>query len=282
MSSLGFLTRDAEARVSDRERQKLVGLLDDLAWRAIERDCDPREENGFSLLRQALTLPGWVAGHTGTEFTRMLQLVLHGSQGQVRTPTGMVGSVLDVHVATVITLYPDLVTLAVRLACQAEVNGWIDGPDRAWLADLIDKGRQADYPPEVASTYTAGVPLFADEPSVNGHYDGWAGVAAMLRADDKQPVVLESSVTGGFPSQIWAGQEGQDRGEFRAWWNNATPEQRWAASVRGLREETETASPALRIAPGTLHDTNGFGTGVTWAQVAEAWRAPVPQQQAPR
>lgn len=280
MSSLTFLTADAEASVSGREHHKFSSLLTDLAWRSIQRVCDPSEVYGPSPLRHAVDLPDWVARHKGPEFARMFRLLLAGTGEELVNLPGRpaVATMLDVKLNTVVHNYSAPVALAGRLCAQAEVNGWIDGSDRKWLADLIDQGRRLPYPAEVADTpYLAQHNLFADEPSVNGRYDGWQGVVEMLRVGDGIVVLSSSSAGEGFPSRMWAGREGQDRDEFHHWWEQADATARWEASERGLREETEQACPALRIAPDSLHDRQ-FGRAEpgqdnpTWHGVANAWR----------
>ena len=278
MSSLTFLTADAEASVSGRGHHKFSGLLTDLAWRSIQRIADPSEVYGPSPLRLAVDLPDWVAKAKGTEFSRMMRLLVGGAGDEPVNLPGRpaVASVLDVKVNTVVHNYSAPVALSVRLCAQSQVNAWIDGTDRKWLADLIDQGRGTGYPAEAADNpYLAQNNLFADEPSVNGSYDGWQGVVEMLRCGDGI-VVLSYSTTGGFPSPVWAGREGQDREELHRWWERADIAARWEESERGLREHTGRTCPALRIAPETLH-CKQFGRlpnagNPTWHGVADAWR----------
>ena len=280
MSSLGFLTRDqGEARVSGRETAKFSCLIRDLAWAAVVRSFDVHEVYGPSRLRQAVDLADWVIRSRGTEFARMAQLHVSasGAGGNVHLPGQRdTATILDVNLNTVLAGYADdAVALAVRLAAQCEVNAWIAGEDRAWLADLIDAGRTARYPPEVAdSEYLSSHPLFADEPSVNGHYDGWKGVVDFLRAGDGT-VVLDSSFTDGFPGidhACWpAARPGK---KFRRIWAGYGPDQQWDTSERGLRRRTGTMCRLLRISPSNLHDARyGFIQAPTWADVAAAWRA---------
>jgi hypothetical protein len=277
MSSLMFLTRDAETAVSGRERARFGGVLDHLAWRTIERDLDPSEIAGPSVLRAAVDLPTWVTNGHGAEFARMAKLLICGTGAdRVNLPgRANVATVLEVHLNTILANYSDPVAFASRLYAQAECNAWIDGADRKWAADLIEQGIKTSYPPEIAagSEQTASK-LFDQDASVNGTYAGWAGVVEMLRAGDGI-VVIASSITDGFPGQIWAAREGELRDEFRTWWKQASPDERWDRSEEGLREDTALNCPVLRIAPDTLHARlfgRDRGINPTWYGVATAWR----------
>jgi hypothetical protein len=280
VSSLTFNTREGGASVSGLERRKFSAVLTDLAWRALERDLDVHELTGPSLLRHAVVLPEWVVNTRGTEFARTVKLVCAGGAGeeQVNLPgRDNVANVLEVHLNTVVANNSDPVALAVRLVAQASCNAWVDGADRKWLADLIEQGRTTWYPPEIAADASAFAtkPLFDQEPSVNGSYEGWDAVVELLRADDGI-VVLTDSHSDGFPGRIWAAREGELRDDFRTWWQQATPEEMWDRSEAGLREETSLNCPVLRICPDNLH-ARLFGrdrsSNPTWYQVATAWRA---------
>lgn len=283
MSALGFMTRDTYLAVDGRERHRLGSLLEQLAWRCVERDCDPREDVSAvagSILRTAVSLPDWVsnAGAPGGhgQFCDMLRLYLAAAHDDTdvvylpdtgRTPAA---TVVDVHVNSVIAAYPDPIAFAVRLRAQCEVNAWIDGPDRAWAADMIQAGLDTSWPAEIADV--GQHTILTDRPRAG--YQPWAAVCEMLRADDKQPVVLESSITEGFPSPQWVRAGVQDLDRPHTWWRTADAGQRWDASMTGLREETSTRVPMLRIGPDNLHLPH-FGltrTGVTWAALAAAWR----------
>lgn len=278
MSSIGFLTRDGEARVSGREHAKFRGLLGDLAWQqfatAFELDRHP---DGTPGARQVVAWPDYVheAGRTGLRggtFAGAAKLTLGAGYGSqyVRTPDGpSMATLFDVTVNSVVATTDDLTTLAVRLVAQCEVNAWIDGTDRAWLADLIDTGRRTPWPIR-DDEYARNFPMFADEPSINGHYDGWAGVVDFLRAGDGT-VVLDYSVTDGFPDADWAAypEETNDLGRRR--FNTATGEQRWDASELGLRQYTRDICPLLRIQPATLHHAAYGEVDYTWTRLGQLW-----------
>jgi hypothetical protein len=74
----------------------------------------------------------------------------------------------------------DQVRLAVRLNAQCEIHSWVDGPNRAWLADIIEAGLDR------SAYYRSG---------------GWLEVIEFLRIRDDEPVVTSSSLAGvAFPN----------------------------------------------------------------------------------
>lgn len=282
MSCIIFMTADREARVSGREHTRLAGLLRDLAWRDVERHCDPRELHGRSLLRHALTLPPWVVRARGGEFGRNVELFLGGDPGDggVHLPGRRdAASPLEVTVNTVITGNPHPVAVAVRIAAQNQATGWVAAADREWLAGLIQVAARTPYPAVVAGTVHYGSTVLDEAASVNGTYEGWAGVVDLLRAGDGGDVVLDSSKTDGFPDPTWA--VAADRALPTGWWQSATPAQRWLTCLAGLHQFTAQVSPERRIAPDTLRRPQFGRAGLTWQTVAAAWRDQPPTRKDP-
>lgn len=279
MSSLSFLTRDGEASASGREYLKFGVLLKDLAWQHVARDFNTDEAGRPSLLRDVVDLPDWVTEKTGEAFGKAAQTCLYvdGWKMPVSLPTrANVAHVFDVSLNSLVANSSDPVALAVRLYGQAERSAWIDGPDRAWLADLIDQGRSTAYPPHAPTgTHLDGDPLFSCTDFANSQYGGWAAVVDLLRADNTSPVVLSYSVTSGFPDPILSAWPGDPGARFRRWWDQATALQQFDTSARGLRRFTTDGCPMLRISPDNLH-TTGFGitNAPTWLHVAAAWHNP--------
>lgn len=80
----------------------------------------------------------------------------------------------------------DPLKLAARLEGQCEVHAWVDGPNRAWLAGIIDEGLAAG--------------LFRGRTGPDDEFpQGWEDVVALLRARDDEPVVTSYSIEDGFP-----------------------------------------------------------------------------------
>ena len=162
--------------------------------------------------------------------------------------------------------------LVARMAAQNEIHGWVDGPNRAWLADLIDEALAAGL-------------LRHD---LKGSSQGWEGVTALLRSHDDEPVVTSYSVCDSFPNPgtvdfpppmpdgwtpdwvrhgdkrgEWEARDEGDRAEVwrefadEAWYEQSETEQ-WAWAMQWLRND-----------PGRLEwrpeDWTGyhFGNGLT-------------------
>ncbi|MEU0937641.1 hypothetical protein [Embleya sp. NPDC005971] len=121
---------------------------------------------------------------------------------------------------TAIALGNEQVRLAARIHGQCELHAWVDGPNRAWLAEIVQGGLEADL-------YRPGA--------------GWEDVAGLLLARNDEPVVMSFSVSDSFPNLYIAGweppperAEDDDAGEA---WYDLPDEEQWAAAMRGLRAQ---------------------------------------------
>jgi hypothetical protein len=123
----------------------------------------------------------------------------------------------------------DLAIFIVRLAAQCELCCWVDGPERAWIAAVIQQGR--------------GTGIL--RPGM-----GWEEVASMLQASDAEPVFISSTQGTLFPYlETWPGSA-ED-------FEQLTEEERWQWAEQELRDasqrEDDTAylaeHPTLMAAP---------------------------------
>lgn len=106
---------------------------------------------------------------------------------------------------TAMTAGGNSMRLTARLHAQCEMHAWVDGPNWAWLADLIDEALRD-------GTFRTG----------------WDGVLTLLRARDDEPVVTSYSVTEGFPN---AGIAGWSPPPMPDGWRPS-----WADTPKGLAE----------------------------------------------
>lgn len=148
---------------------------------------------------------------------------------------------------TLIATGSDPMILAARIHGQCEIHCYVEGPNRKWLAEIVERGR-------AFGIYRAEA--------------GWDSVARLLRLENDKPVILSHSVSDDFPnlrltekSGIWARPEGDEDGNS---WYDLSPEEQWDYSLIGLRKENR-----LELKP---DDWTGYWFGesqVTAYHVAE-------------
>lgn len=120
-----------------------------------------------------------------------------------------------------------------RINAQCEIHCYVEGPDREWLAKIIEAGR-----------IDGGIREGA----------GWESVIQLLRERNDQPVVCSYAVTDQFPNmgvcveaETW---EIPDDGELD-WddWYDLSPEDQWERGMFALRHLNKTRK--LRLDPET-------------------------------
>lgn len=126
-------------------------------------------------------------------------------------PLTVAGVQLDtsnVELNTALVAGSDPVRLAAKIHGWCETHCYVEGPDRKWLADIIDEGLRAGI-------YRRGL-WWVDrpcdgpaenEPDRQWSDQGWGDVLDLLRESDDGPVVLSYSVTDSFPNREVAGWE---------------------------------------------------------------------------
>lgn len=144
----------------------------------------------------------------------------------------------NVDLNTALVAGSDPVRLAAKIHGWCEQHCWVDGPDRGWVAAIIDEGLRAGL-------YRRGL-WYSDQP--DGPRDkwsdqGWGDVLTLLREHDGGPVVLSYSVTDSFPDRESAGWDATDD-----LWYELPDDEQWDRAMVGLREQ----KPWARIAPDTL------------------------------
>lgn len=215
---------------------------------------------------------------------RSLQLRLQsGGEDTVMRVAGHDFHCGNINLNTALVAGSPPIQLAAKIHGWCESHAWVDGPDRAWMADIIDTGLRIGI-------YRRGL-WYAKLP--NGPKDtlsdqGWDQITTLLRARDDEPVVMSYSVGDSFPNreitdwrsdlsddwrpdwatdrdgvQDWAGLSEDDRlghrrdGEYEVW--DALPDQqRWDLAMAGLKRRR----PWAQLSPDNLGDTT-FGHGVT-------------------
>ena len=137
--------------------------------------------------------------------------------------------------------------LLARLHGQCEVHCWVDGKNRAWLADIIERGRKDRILRERYSE----------------HYTSWEELAEFLRSNDSEPVVTSYSVCRFFPNHKIAQWTDNEDGDA---FYSLSYTQQWDLAMQKLREE-----PTLELTPDNW-DTYHFSSGVSAFDIMEIMR----------
>lgn len=144
---------------------------------------------------------------------------------------------------TLIAIGSEPLKLAAWIHGQCELHGYVEGPSRAWLAGVIEKGRETGL-------YRASV--------------GWEDVTKLLRAAADAPVVMSYSVCDSFPNSHvarWEAPTDEDgESDYDAWYE--IPEgERWDLAMAGLRAD----SSITPLFPQGL--SRRFGHGLTFIDI---------------
>jgi hypothetical protein len=134
----------------------------------------------------------------------------------------------------------DQMKLLARIHGQCEIHAWVEGPNRAWVANIIDRGLATSF-------YRKDM--------------GWESVAGLLRRADDSPVVMSYSVCDGFPNRGLDADYANDTcDEYGERWYELPFETRWEHCIKTLRER----DPLMEIKPDNWDNyyfrdgTNGF------------------------
>ena len=129
--------------------------------------------------------------------------------------------------------------LAARIDGQCEIHGWVDGPNRKWLAAMMQAAVDSGL-------FRQG---FWVEPGAGGKRlwsaQGWDEVIALLLARDDEPVVMSYSVCESFPNPAAAGvspaiedDPDDEYEDAREAFNLSPKPDQWAACMAKLRTGT--------------------------------------------
>lgn len=252
MSGVYFHTPSGTEQVSGAERARMgslpfeIGrgiLIDTLRWAENpEAHLNPNHE-------RVSDQNGWAP----TVLAHRLDYIIGGlryDQSHALVHDGETVAHGDVVINTAIAVGSDPIRLAVRIDGQCEIHGFIEGEDRAWVADLIVEA--------------CGQGVFRQGFSIR-HRDvgGWNAVVDLLRSRADEPVVMSYSVTAGWPNRkcsTWiAPNAGREWGDDPDGWR-AADEDDAAWDALGESEQWRTCMDWLRASPQLLRlDPNNWG-----------------------
>ncbi|WP_143847615.1 hypothetical protein [Nocardiopsis sp. JB363] len=167
-----------------------------------------------------------------------------GGPATLTLPDGWVMSRFFLKLNTAMIGADDPTRLVVRLVAQTEIHGWVNGPNRAWLADIIERGLaegtlRSEFSNNMGQVFRPG--------------EAWQQVVTLLRERSDEPVVLSYSVSDGWPNPEMAGSTS----EFEETFPLLSQEEQWRLSLEGLR-----AQEGLEMRPDDW-ETFRFGHGLS-------------------
>ncbi|MER0476945.1 hypothetical protein ABR737_01000 [Streptomyces sp. Edi2] len=119
------------------------------------------------------------------------------------------------------SLGSDPVKLAARLHGQCESNCWVDGPNRQWLAQVVQDGLDTGL-------YRPGL--------------GWEEARDLLSKRDDSPVVVSTNAAFPSPWGPWANTHAgpdADSDDILQAWEELPTAQQWSYGLQALRSRTE-------------------------------------------
>lgn len=170
----------------------------------------------------------------------------------------------NIDLNTALAVGSEEVALAAKIHGWCESHLWVDGHDRKWLADLIDRGL-------AKAVFRKGI-WYEDYPQSGQRQwssQGWEDVTELLRETDDGPVVLSYSVCDQFPNsdvstwmppwpegveERWDAlteEQQAERSERQEAWCELPADEQWDMAMEGLRG----SKPWLQLTPETLAGT---------------------------
>lgn len=247
MSYIAFNAPDREVRVSGRERASLsIACGEWLAMQLVRA-------SGWNVVEFTTALTGWrPRQQLGSAIEAREHLNLQCRAGDYFHFDGDRIPIFDLQLNSVLMDGNDAWRLATKIHGQCEIHGYIEGADRADIADIIGQGLEAGIFRRRmghASTQTPDL--------------GWEAVVEMLRENATDPVVTSYSVTESFPGPHLASDDWEhNRDDPWETWSEMSFADQWAMCMQKLRSER-----GLRWSRETLDRYYGDGlTGVALAR----------------
>lgn len=255
MSGIDFTTRDGSASVRGAERPYGAALAARLTAAILELDGQRTQERNRRILpdiffRQA-AFNDQSAGCTTsltdafTYWAPMSGMMYEDGSADIRIgdkterPDGFV-------INTAVVAGSDPIALLTRIHAYSEEGLLVTGPDRSWLAGIIDAGLQAH--------------ILRDK-------SGWEGAAELLRSDSRSPALITTSqgvslswLQGAAAGFYADGQTDQERWAAEKAFDALSGAEQWDRSISALLEERRPdASWWLMLDPETFHKPSHLG-----------------------
>ncbi len=240
MSCISFHSRKRTVDLGGSERHFMQKFCFELFWAALGVSSFHFEENRVVQLMKHTGPSGSLSPLRATDPESLYNELSAGRtfENVCFEVDGEAVPLEDVVLNTAKVLGNDTVRFMAKLAGQCEIHLFVDGSNRAWLANLIETGRQQKIL----------------RPGQN-----WEEVVELLQEASDDPVVTSYSVSGEFPTTAVTLDDEtlyllpHDEDE----WEQLTEDEQWDLSVAALRQVNGEQSMGLEAAPETLSGLYG-------------------------
>jgi len=222
VSRIYFHTRDeGEAEVLGSERAHMGLLISDVSAAFIPTFSErvlPFVTEGHYLHEAARSRRPY--------FEKDVRLALAHDSGACLLYNGTPVDSFALQLNTVLAVGNDPLKLLAMIHGQCEIHAYVEGPERDWLAGVIEQGREVGL-------YRANA--------------GWEDVIKLLRGSADAPVVMSYSVCDSFPNASiadWSAPVDDDGEEDWDAWYELPDGDRWDLAMTGLRSRTDIKSLA--------------------------------------
>lgn len=246
MSRVYFHSPSGEAELRGSERAYAASICGEMGLWALKHEIDPFRGDSPLL---AWVPPGCYLRLMKKEaFARAFQdWFMAGLSGAylANPETGDQYPTFRLALNTAVAAGSDPVRLLARIHGSCEIHCYVEGPDRAWLAAIMEVGLRDN--------------VFRTD-------QGWESVIEFLGGRDDEPVVMSYSVTEGFPDAHVCVDAGlatlpdgpsEERDEWFETWGEQSSEDQWTQALEALRLLNETW--VLRLDPATFAEHRFWG-----------------------
>lgn len=275
MSRIYFHSPSGTAEVSGRERAHAGLLCHELLCVALGINGSFVEQEKY---RQLLPADSYLLkAKSNLEFFRDFCTWMFAHFGACfQLPDGTKANVFETALNTTVAMGSEPMRLLAKLHGQCEIHAYVEGPNRAWLADIIEQGIED----KILRVWEGDC------------YGGWPAVVELLRSRDDEPVVTSYSVTDQFPNRHVALQSGtwdipvdheaikqkyeltedDDLTGYEAdyksdTWYELPDDEQWRVAMAGLRKQNEKST--LEMKPETFA-RQGYGNGMSGFDIIAA------------
>jgi hypothetical protein len=246
MSTVYFHSKEGSAELSGAERAYGSMMCNNLLLASLGIDGTANREKYNKIIPPDCYILRTDSDTRFVEAFRSYTLAagMFGENHLIMPKTGNSLNASHLALNTAVAMGSDPVRLLAKLHGQCEIHCYVEGPNRAWLADIVEQGMKDN----ILRTFG----------KLKGDGWGWHTVIELLRSRDDGPVVCSYSVCDRFPNGHIAAQDEEQHWEDL--WYELPEERQWELALQGLRKVNEKWY--LEMKPETFA-IQGYGNGLS-------------------